>query len=60
MYTTMAKAAAQGRVKNQALIMLPATFQRTADLRVVAPTPIMAEVMVWVVEIGAWNWKAAI
>ena len=33
--------------------MLPATPQRTAESRFVAPTPMIAEVIVWVVEIGA-------
>ena len=33
--------------------MLPATPQRTAERRLVAPTPMIAEVIVWVVEIGA-------
>src|SRR6476660_9621869 len=32
--------------------MLPATPQRTAESFSVAPAPIKAEVMVWVVEIG--------
>ena len=32
--------------------MLPATPQRTADSRLVAPTPMIAAVMVCVVEIG--------
>ena len=40
-------------VKIQAITMLPATPQRTALIRLVAPAPITAEVMVWVVEIGA-------
>ena len=31
---------------------MPATPQRTADSRLVAPTPMIAEVMVCVVEIG--------
>ena len=33
--------------------MFFATPQRTADSRLVAPTPMIAEVIVWVVEIGA-------
>src|SRR5947209_2006052 len=32
--------------------MLPATFQRTALSRLVAPTPMIAEVIVWVLPIG--------
>ena len=39
--------------------MLPATPQRTAVRRFVEPTPMMAEVMVWVVEIGAPNARPA-
>ena len=38
-----------GIVIIQAQIMLPATPQRTAESRFVAPTPIMAPAMVWVV-----------
>src|SRR4051794_19898244 len=38
--------------------MLPATFQRTALSRLVAPTPMIAEVIVWVVEIGACSTRA--
>ena len=40
--------------------MVRATPQRTADSRLVAPTPITAEVMVWVVEIGASNTNAVV
>ena len=42
-----------GRVSTQAIRIERATPQRTADIRLVAPTPTTAEVMVWVVEIGA-------
>jgi hypothetical protein len=45
-------AAAAGMVRTQAHTMRPATPQRTADRRRVAPTPTMAPVMVWVVETG--------
>src|SRR3954470_12324186 len=45
-------AAAAGKVRIQASTMLPATPQRTADSFLVAPTPMMADVIVWVVEIG--------
>jgi len=38
--------------------MSPATPHRTAESRFVAPTPMTAEVIVWVVEIGAWKAKA--
>ena len=44
---------AAGIVRIHANTMFPATPQRTAESRLVAPTPITAEVMVWVVEIGA-------
>ncbi len=37
------------------MTMLPATPQRTADSRLVAPTPMIADVIVWVVEIGRPN-----
>ena len=36
----------------QAMTMLLATPQRTAETRRAAPTPMMAPVMVWVVETG--------
>ena len=42
-----------GKVSTQAMTIDRATPQRTAERRLVAPTPITAEVMVWVVEIGA-------
>ena len=38
----------------------PATPQRTAERRLVAPTPMIAEVMVCVVEIGAWKTNAVV
>src|SRR6476661_3943280 len=44
---------APGKVRTHAATMLPATPQRTADRRLVAPTPMIEEVIVWVVEIGA-------
>ena len=34
------------------MTMLPATPQRTAEARRAAPTPMIAPVMVWVVETG--------
>ena len=37
-----------------------ATPQRTAEKRLVAPAPMIAEVMVWVVEIGAWKTNAVV
>ena len=37
-----------------------ATPQRTAEKRLVAPTPMTALVMVWVVEIGASKTYAAV
>ena len=42
-----------GNVSTQAVTIDLATPQRTAEKRLVAPTPITAEVMVWVVEMGA-------
>ena len=36
----------------QATTMLLATLQRTAEIRRAAPTPMIAPVMVWVVETG--------
>ena len=41
-----------GRVTTHATMMCPAIPQRTADKRLVAPTPRMAEEMTWVVETG--------
>ena len=38
---------------NQPSTMFFATPQRTALTRLVAPTPMIAEVITWVVEIGA-------
>ena len=43
---------------NQPRTMFLATPQRTAFTRLVAPTPMIAEVMTCVVEIGAWNRNA--
>ena len=42
-----------GNVSTQAVTIERATPQRTAENRLVAPAPMTAEVMVWVVEIGA-------
>ena len=50
---TAAASPAPGKVSTQAPTMLPATPQRTAERRFVEPTPMIADVMVWVVEIGA-------
>ena len=47
-----ATAAAAGIVSTQAKTMLPATPQRTADSRRVAPTPMTDDVMTCVVETG--------
>jgi len=41
-----------GMVKIHAQMIVPATPQRTADSRLVAPTPIIAPVIVWVVLTG--------
>ena len=50
-----ATSAAAGIVMNQPSTMFLATPQRTALTRLVAPTPMIAEVITWVVEIGAWK-----
>src|SRR5665648_675674 len=42
-------------VSTQATAMFPATHQRTADARCGDPTPMIAEVIVWVVDTGAWK-----
>ena len=47
-----ATAAAAGIVSTQATTMLPATPQRTAESRRVAPTPITDELMTCVVDTG--------
>ena len=44
--------AAAGSVSTQAIAMLPATPQRTADSRVAAPAPITPPDMTWVVDSG--------
>ena len=41
-----------GMVRTQAQTMRAATPQRTAEARLIEPTPTMAPVMVWVVETG--------
>ena len=46
--------AAIGEVSTQAITIERATPHRTAENRFVAPTPITAVVIVWVVEMGAW------
>src|SRR4051812_49870480 len=51
---------APGMVSTQAVTMFVATPHRTADSRLVAPTPMMDVVMTWVVEIGAPNTRPAI
>ena len=55
--TTYIRAAAEpaaGKVRTHAVTMLRATPHRTADARRVAPAPMIAEVITWVVEMGAW------
>lgn len=52
--------AAAGRVETQAVTMFPAIPQRTAERRFVAPTPMIAQVIVWVVEIGACSQNAVV
>ena len=51
-YVTAEIAAAAGMVRTQAHTIRPATPQRTADNRLIDPTPMMAPVMVWVVLTG--------
>ena len=46
---------AAGSVTIQAITMLPAIPQRTADTLLAAPTPVIAPVIVWVVETGTPN-----
>src|SRR4026207_911571 len=46
---------AAGRGIIHAITMLPATPQRTADTLLAAPTPVIAPVMVWVVDTGTPN-----
>jgi hypothetical protein len=48
-----------GSVRIQAITMLPATPQRTADTRLAAPAPITAPEIVWVVDSGKPTWVAA-
>ena len=55
-----AASAAIGMVSTQAMTMLPATPQRTAESRFVAPTPRIDEVIVCVVEIGAAKANAVV
>src|SRR3954463_8993552 len=57
-YAIAATIAAAGRVTIQAITMFPATPQRTADRRLVEPTPMMAEVIVCVVDTGACQMNA--
>src|SRR5512135_24977 len=50
---THASTAQAGSVKTQAMTILPATPHLTADSRFVAPTPMIVEEMIWVVERGS-------
>src|SRR5699024_7637192 len=54
-FVSAATSAAAGIVITQARPILPPPPQRTAENRLVEPTPMIAEVIVWVVEIGAWK-----
>src|SRR3954470_21126472 len=54
-YATAATAPAAGRVTTHARTILPATPQRTADSRRVAPTPMIDVVVMWVVDTGTAN-----
>ena len=51
--TRAATAAAAGMVSTQAITMFPATPQRTADSRRVAPAPMIEDEITCVVEIGS-------
>src|SRR4051812_38043783 len=51
---------AAGKVRTHAVRIEPATPHRTAENRLVAPAPMIAEVIVWVVEIGAWKTNAVV
>src|SRR5512143_2307075 len=51
-YTAAVTAADSGIVSTQAQTMRPATPHFTAESRLVAPTPTIAPVIVWVVETG--------
>src|SRR3954469_25181051 len=57
-YAAAAIVPAAGAVRTQPTAMSPATDHRTADRRVVAPTPITAEVTTCVVDTGAANTNA--
>ena len=59
MHTAAARPAI-GNVSTQAATIVRATPQRTAEKRLVAPAPITAEVIVCVVEIGAWKTNAVV
>src|SRR5436190_596850 len=59
-YMNAAADPAMGKVRIQAVTMERATPQRTAEKRLVAPAPMIAEVMVWVVEMGAWKTNAVV
>src|SRR4051812_50173286 len=54
-YATAATRPAAGSVTTQATTMLPATPQRTADSRRVAPTPMIEAVGMCVVDTGTAN-----
>ena len=57
-YESAAARPAAGKVNTHAITMERATPHRTADRRRVAPEPMMAEVMVCVVDTGAWYTNA--
>ena len=50
---TPPRAMVAGSVTNHDAMILPATPQRTADLFLALPAPMIAQVMTWVVETGA-------
>src|SRR5678810_522154 len=55
---TKAIAALSGIVNTHAVRMFPATPQRTAEMRLLAPTPMMQALMQWVVDTGMPKWLA--
>src|SRR3954469_10535013 len=55
---THAIAALSGSVSTHAIRMLIATPQRTALMRLLAPAPMIAELMLWVVDTGMPRWLA--
>ena len=53
-----ATSAEAGIVRIRAITMFPATPHRTADIRSLEPTPMIALEITWVVETGIPKWEA--